>query len=82
MHGMLRRVWTDRGLVYSAQGIIINNMLYVRHVLLTKAKPSSKRQTHPLVREDVILHEDYEHKGLLAKKSLVVILRGLDAKAH
>jgi hypothetical protein len=28
-------------------------MLYVRHVHLTKAKHIHKKETHPLVREDV-----------------------------
>jgi hypothetical protein len=31
----------------------VRPMPYVRHVHLTKAKPIHKRQTHPLVREDV-----------------------------
>jgi hypothetical protein len=50
---MLCKAWTDRGLVYSAQGRIFSNMLYVRYVHLTKAKHIHKSQTHPLVREDV-----------------------------
>jgi hypothetical protein len=43
-----------------------NNMLYVRYVHLTKAKTIHKKQTNPLVREDVPKYCD--HKGSLAKK--------------
>jgi hypothetical protein len=44
---------TERGLVCSAQGRIFSNVLYVRYVHLPKAKLVHKRQTHPLVRENV-----------------------------
>jgi hypothetical protein len=43
------KAWTDRGHVYIAKGNICNNMLHVRNVL-----PIHKRQTHLLVRDDVI----------------------------
>jgi hypothetical protein len=49
----LYKAWTDRQLIYNAQGRIFNNMLYVQHTHLTKAEPTHKKQTHPLVREDV-----------------------------
>jgi hypothetical protein len=42
------------------------NMLYMRYVHLTKAKPIHKRQTHPLVTEDV--NKDYDRKGSVKKK--------------
>jgi hypothetical protein len=32
---------------------ILQNVLYVRYIHLAKAKPIHKRQTHPLIREDV-----------------------------
>jgi hypothetical protein len=43
-----------------------------------KAKHFHKRQTHLLVRE--MLHKDYYRKSSVEKKSLVVSLKGLDAK--
>jgi hypothetical protein len=52
-HDLLCKAWTDRGLVYRTKARIFNNMLNVRYMHLTKAKPVYKRQTHPLVREDV-----------------------------
>jgi hypothetical protein len=42
-----------RGLVYCAKARLFNNLLYVRHVYVTKAKPIHKRRTQPLVRGDV-----------------------------
>jgi hypothetical protein len=71
--------WTDRGLIYNAQGRICNSMLYVGYICLTKAKPIHKRQTHPFMREE--LHKDYDHKGTV-KKLLVVGLKGLGAKTN
>jgi hypothetical protein len=49
----LCKAWAGRGLVYSAQGRIFDNMLYVRRLHLTKAKHIHKRQTYPLIRDDV-----------------------------
>jgi hypothetical protein len=49
----LCKAWNDRGLAYSAQGRIFNNMLYVWYLHLTKAKPIHERQTYPLVREHI-----------------------------
>jgi hypothetical protein len=66
--------------VYSAKGRIFNNMLHVRYVHLTKAKPIHKRQTHPLVRE--VLHKDFDRWGSAEKKSLAVSLKGLGAKTN
>jgi hypothetical protein len=40
------------------------------------------RQTHLLVREDVILYKDYYRRSSVEKKSLVGGLRGLDAKKN
>jgi hypothetical protein len=51
---MLCKAWTDRGIVYSVQGRIFNNVLYVRYVHLTKAKPICKIQTHALIGEGVM----------------------------
>jgi hypothetical protein len=53
MHYLLCKVWTGRGLVYSAQARIFSNMMHVRYVHLTKAKHIHKRQIHPLIREDL-----------------------------
>jgi hypothetical protein len=50
MHDLLRKAWTDRGLVYIVKGRIFKLMLYVH---LTEAKLIYKRQIHPLVRLDV-----------------------------
>jgi hypothetical protein len=46
-----------------------------------KYTPIHKRQTHLLVRERA-LHKDYDRKGSFEKKSLVVSLKGLDAKTN
>jgi hypothetical protein len=46
-----------------------------------KAKHIHKRQTHPLWRE-MMLRKDYDYKGSVEKKSLVVSLKGLDAKTN
>jgi hypothetical protein len=45
-----------------------------------KAKHIHKRLINFLVRE--ILHRDYDHKGSVEKKSLVVSLKGLGAKTN
>jgi hypothetical protein len=37
-------------------------MLYVRYVHLTKAKPIHKRQTRPLVREDITARVELQKK--------------------
>jgi hypothetical protein len=62
-------------------------MLHVQYIHLTKVKPTHKRQTHLLVREDV--HKDYDCKGSIAppppqkkKKTLVIGLKGLGAKMN
>jgi hypothetical protein len=52
-HDLLCKAWTNRGLIFSAQGRIINNILRVRYVYLTKAKNMNERQTSPFFREDV-----------------------------
>jgi hypothetical protein len=40
-HDLLCKACTDRGLVYSAKGIIFNNMLYMRYIHLTKGQAYS-----------------------------------------
>jgi hypothetical protein len=45
MHDLLCKACTDRGLVYSAKGRILNNMLYVQYIHLKKGQAySSSRQ--------------------------------------
>jgi hypothetical protein len=55
-------------------------MLYVRYVHLTKAKHIHKKQTHPRVRE--MLQKDYDRKGTVAKKTLVLSLKKLSSKTN
>jgi hypothetical protein len=59
---MLWKAWTDRGSVYSAKGRILSNMLYMRYVHLTKAKPIHKR----ILASERMLHKDYGRKGSVA----------------
>jgi hypothetical protein len=49
-------------------------------IALTRASNNCKRQTHPLVREDVNM--DYENKYSVEKKMLVMILKRLVAKTN
>jgi hypothetical protein len=56
------------GLVYSGQGRIFNNMLYVRYIHLTKATQSLFMRDKPIVSSQRMLHKDYGHKGSVAKK--------------
>jgi hypothetical protein len=51
MHDLLFKACADRGLVYSAEGRVFNNLLYVRYVRLAKdqaysqqANPSSRQR--------------------------------------
>jgi hypothetical protein len=39
--------------IFLARGRILNDILYVRYVHLSKAKPLHNRQTHLLVRDGV-----------------------------
>jgi hypothetical protein len=41
--------------VFIAKGRTFNNVLHVRYVHWIKIKPIHKKQTHPLVREDVAI---------------------------
>jgi hypothetical protein len=60
--------------VCNAEGRIFNNMPCVR-----KAKHVRKRQTHLLLKR--MLRKDY-HRKCSVKKTLVVGLKGLDAKTN
>jgi hypothetical protein len=51
--------------------------LTLDRIHLTKGKHIRKRQTHPLVR-----HKNYDRKGSVEKKNLVVNLKGLGAKTN
>jgi hypothetical protein len=66
-------VWNER---------VANNLLYVRYVHLTKT-PSIFTQDKPIFSSKRMLLKDYDRKGSVAKKkSLVVNLKGLDAKTN
>jgi hypothetical protein len=48
-----------------------------------KAKHIHKRQTHrPTLSSERMLHKDYDHKGSVEKKSLVMSLNGLGSKSR
>jgi hypothetical protein len=53
---------------------MLNNMLHVFYVQLTKSKCIYKRQR--------ILHKDYDRKGSVEKKNLVVSLKVIGAKTN
>jgi hypothetical protein len=53
-------------------------MLHVRYVHLTR--PSIFIKDRPILSSEKMLHKDYDRKGSVAKKNLVVILKGLGVK--
>jgi hypothetical protein len=73
---MLCKAWTVRWLVYIVKGRIFINMLYMRYLHLTKAKSIHKRQTHPLVREDV-KQGLWPHRFSCTKRAWSWVSRGL-----
>jgi hypothetical protein len=60
--------WLTEDLCVVQKEEFFNNMLYVRYVSLTKGQASER-----------MLYKDYDRKE---KKTLVVILKGLDAKTN
>jgi hypothetical protein len=79
---LLCKVCTDTGLAYSAQGRIFNNMVYCRNVRLTKGQTLSIRDK-PNFSSKRMLRKDYYCKGSVERKmSLVLGLKGLDAKTN
>jgi hypothetical protein len=70
LHDLLCRVWTDRGLVYSAKRRIFNAtaICAIRTLDKSKAKPIHKRQT--IISSVRMLHKDYDRKSSVAKKNL------------
>jgi hypothetical protein len=77
---MLYKVWTDRGVVYSAKGRIFNNMLYVRYVHLTKSQAYSQ-ETTPSSRQRGCYIRTMTGRVQL-KRSLLVILERFGAKTN
>jgi hypothetical protein len=65
--------------MYSAQARNFSNVLYVRYIYLTKAKPIRGKAINSSER---MLHKDYNHKNSVEKKSLVVSLKELDVKTN
>jgi hypothetical protein len=59
-----------------AKGGILNNMIHVLYIHLTKDQHIHKR----LISSERVLHKDYDHKGSVEKKSLVLSPEGLGAK--
>jgi hypothetical protein len=74
---MLCKACTDKGLVYSAKGRILKNMVYVRNVHFTKGQAYSWERT-PSSRQRGSYIRTITARFQL-KKSLVVSLKGLDA---
>jgi hypothetical protein len=68
--------------LYSAQRRLFNNMLYVRYGHLTKTKPIHKRQTYPLVREDLTMTVTARVQLQKKKKFLVLRSKGLGTKTN
>jgi hypothetical protein len=55
-------------------------MIYVQYDHLTKR--SLFIRDKPILSSEKMLHKDYDSKGSVTKKSLVVILKGLGAKRN
>jgi hypothetical protein len=59
----------------------LNNMLYVLNVHLTR--PNTFIRDKPIFSSVRMLHKDYYRKGSVGeKKSLIVVLKGLEAKMN
>jgi hypothetical protein len=67
-----------RRLVHNEKGRLLNKMVYVRYILLTKAKHFHKRHIRP---SDGMLHKDCGCKGSV-EKTLIAILKGLGTKTN
>jgi hypothetical protein len=55
-------------------------MLHVRYVHLTKANLFIREKSSNS--SEMMLHKDYDHRGSVEEKSLVVILSGLDTATN
>jgi hypothetical protein len=75
MHDLLCKTCTDRGLVGSAKGRIFNNMLICANCALDESTSVFIRDT-PIFLSERMLHKDYDRKGSVEKKNLVVGSQG------
>jgi hypothetical protein len=71
---------TERGLVCSAKGIIFTNIICAKYTL--DERPSVFRRDKPIFSSERLLHKDYDSKGSVREKSLVMGLKGPDAKTN